>query len=383
MIGEKLGAFAIEEKLGQGGMGAVFAARSSTGEKCALKLLSPELSGDEKARARFRHECRVLRELEHPRIVRALSELVEEGERCFYAMELVEGEDLGRRVERQGALPARDAVAITSDVLEALAAAHGRGILHRDVKPSNVFVSADGRAKLGDFGIAFVAGATRHTRTGTTLGTPEFMAPEVAKGGEPTERTDLYATGVLLYLLLEGRPPFTASQPLAVLKMQTDDPPPPLSARVSTQLAACVARALAKDPAARFTDARSFREALLAAPTIAEAETAVTSIARAETRPVASVATPPPPSPPPRKRKTSWVLLFLGLVLLAGIANHSTGPAPPPRTLVSVQLRGGDKIEGELVKLDVEADVLIVRLANGSEQRLPLADVASYEKRPR
>src|SRR5205085_1289057 len=123
-----------------------------------------DLSGDPGARTRFRHECRLLRELEHPRIVRALSELQEEGERCFYVMELVEGEDLGRRVDRAGALSVAESIAITADVLEALAVAHERGVLHRDVKPSNVFVDTEGRAKLGDFGIAFVAGATRLTR---------------------------------------------------------------------------------------------------------------------------------------------------------------------------------------------------------------------------
>src|SRR4051794_17767642 len=118
-------------------MGSVFVARDPEGRTCALKLLARDLSGDPNARARFRHVCRILRELDHPRIVRALSELLEDGERCLYAMELVDGEDLEHRVQRLGALPVKEATAIVADVLEALAVAHGRGVLHRDVKPSN------------------------------------------------------------------------------------------------------------------------------------------------------------------------------------------------------------------------------------------------------
>lgn len=265
MIGETLGSFELVEKLGQGGMGAVFIARTAKGDRCAVKVLAQDLSGDARALARFKHECRVLQGLEHPRIVRALSGLEETGERAYYAMELVEGEDLARRADREGAFAPGVAVAIVADVLEALAFAHERGVLHRDVKPSNVFVDREGRAKLGDFGIAFVAGATRLTRTGATLGTPEFMAPELARGDEPSVRSDLYAAGVLLFFLLEGRPPFSAPQPLAVLRKQIEESPPPLSKAVSRRLAAVVARALAKDPEERFADARSFRDELLAA----------------------------------------------------------------------------------------------------------------------
>ena len=378
MIGETLGGYTIEKKLGQGGMGAVFAARSGAGEACALKVLSLDLSQDPKARARFEHECRVLTGLEHPRIVRAISGLEADGERFFYAMELVLGEDLAACVERRGALPAKEAVAVVADVLEALSVAHARSVLHRDVKPSNVFIDEGGRAKLGDFGIALVAGATRHTWTGTTLGTPEFMAPEVARGEEPTTRSDLYAAGVLLYFLLDGRPPFRASQPLAILKMQVEEPPPPLRAAAPPRLAKIVARALAKDPVQRFQDAASFREALLASLETGPEERA---LAQAETRPIASKAAVARPAPPSRRRN----LLLVGalFLVLAVVASHGAPPAPPRGETVLVTFKSGDKLEGEYVRLDVEGDALVVRIAGGEERRLPLADVAGYEKKAR
>jgi serine/threonine-protein kinase len=376
VIGQKLGDYAIEKKLGQGGMGAVFAARNGAGEACALKVLSQELAQDPKARARFEHECRVLRDLEHPRIVRAISGLEAEGERFFYTMELVPGEDLAACVERRGALPAKEAVAVVADVLEALSGAHARSVLHRDVKPSNVFVDASGRAKLGDFGIALVAGATRHTGTGTTLGTPEFMAPEVARGEEPTARTDLYAAGVLLYFLLEGRPPFQASQPLAILKKQVEEPAPPLRAAAPARLARVVTRALAKDPGERFLDAASFREALLASLETGPEEKA---LAQAETRPLAQGPKPAPVTP---SRKRNWLLVGALVLVLALVASHGAPPAPQKGETVLVTLKSGDKLEGEYLRLDVEGDVLLVKVA-GDERRIPLGEIATYEKKPR
>jgi len=406
VIGETLAGYKIEKKLGQGGMGAVFRVVSPEGEKCAMKLLALDLSGDLKARSRFKHECRVLRELDHPRIVRALSDLVEQAERSFYVMELVKGEDLGKRLDRSKQLPVDDSIAIVEDVLEALEAAHAKGILHRDVKPSNVFVEESGRAKLGDFGIAFVAGATRLTRPGTTLGTPEFMAPELARGEEPTVRTDLYAVGILLWMLIEGKPPFEASNPLAILKKQIEEPLPAPSAKVPARVAAVLARALAKKPEERFASADEFRRALGAEKTAADVARAATKPTRTPSVGRAAAPTKTPSGPrPPKARKTSEPapsvpdppaaaprreVIVVAVLLLVLFVGSITGVAllvrsKPRGPRILVHLRGGDALEGELVKLDTEADVLIVHLANGTEQRLPLGDVASYEKleRPR
>jgi hypothetical protein len=206
------------------------------------------------------------------------------------------------------------------------------------------------------------------------------MAPEVARGEEPTERSDLYAAGVLLYFLIEGRPPFRASQPLAGLKKQIEVPAPPLAAPVTPALAKVVARALAKDPRERFPDATSFREALLAS---LETAPGTRAIAQAETRPLTPGSPEPKPSPPaPVKRRRTWLLVMALMLVLAAVASHGAPPAAPRGAMVRVTFRGGDRLEGELVKLDLEGDALLVRVAGGEERRLPLADIESYEKVP-
>ncbi len=219
---ETLGEYRLEGRLGRGGMGTAYRGRGPDGEVVAVKVLADDLVADAAARRRFEKEASVLARLRHPRIVSARTGLLEDGGRLFYAMELVEGSDLSEVLARRGSLPLRRALGLLSDVLAALEFAHGHGILHRDVKPSNVFVLPSGRAKLGDFGLARADGATRLTETGTALGTPEYMAPEQAEGEAGEPRTDVYAAGIVLWELLAGRPPFTADKPLAVLRCQVD-----------------------------------------------------------------------------------------------------------------------------------------------------------------
>ncbi len=262
MIDETLGGYLVLERLGRGGMGSVYRAEDERGAPCALKMLDLALAEDPTASRRFEREIELLSELEHPRIVRALSGLRREGERLFYAMELVDGEDLGRRLRSSGAVPLDEALALVDDVLAGLEAAHEAGVLHRDVKPANIFVGADGRAKLGDFGLAHVAGLTRLTRAASVIGTPEYMAPEQAEGEAPSEATDVYAVGVVLFELLSGELPFRADAPLAVLRMQVERDPPELPRSVPKAVRAIVTRALRKQPSDRFARAATMRAAV-------------------------------------------------------------------------------------------------------------------------
>ncbi|MGE0711129.1 MAG: protein kinase [Planctomycetota bacterium] len=262
--GERLGGFEVLEVLGEGGMGRVYRARGPAGEVVALKVISAALAGDPGARERFRIESEVLSDLRQPRIVAARTGLERTGDLLHYAMEWVEGEDLALRLEREGRQPLEPALGLASDVLEALVYAHARDVLHRDVKPANVLVDRAGRAKLSDFGLARALDATRVTRPGSVLGTPAYMAPELAEGGEASVASEVYAVGALLHELLAGEPPFRGESALAVLHQHLNATPPPLEG-VPARVQAIVARALAKRPGERYPSATAMRDDLIAA----------------------------------------------------------------------------------------------------------------------
>ncbi|MBL4847303.1 MAG: protein kinase [Planctomycetes bacterium] len=278
---ERLGPFVLLGRLGQGGMGAVFRARDErSGEVVALKVLKGA-GQDPSLLERFEREGRLLAGLDHPGIVGLRSGLeVSEGQ-AYYAMELVEGQDLRQVLRTRGALSAEEAVGIAKEVLAALSYAHARGVIHRDVKPPNVLMNSAGRARLADFGLARALESSGLTRTGTVLGTPEYMAPEQAEGNPSEARTDLYAVGVLLFELVSGAPPFRAERPLAVLRAHCEAPVPPLRAPhgLPAGLEGVVRRALAKAPADRWPSAEAMVDALselsFADLTSAEGETTI------------------------------------------------------------------------------------------------------------
>jgi serine/threonine-protein kinase len=276
------------------------------------------------------------------------------------------------------------------DVLEALDFAHSRKVLHRDVKPANVFIDAHGRAKLGDFGLAHQAGLTRLTSTGAAVGTPENMAPEQAEGLASDERTDLYAAGVLLYEALSGHPPFQAPKPLAVLRMHVEKEPPLLPEDVPAGLGEIVARALAKRPEDRWQTATLMRVRLLEVlenlPSSPTVETG--ALATAETRELAPEPRVPPKarvgheagSRKPRRRKR----IVLVLLLLLGssgivIALKNRGHAKP-RDWVSVELRDGRTFEAELVDLDTDRGYLVTKLGTGEVRSDSLETIAAYNR---
>jgi serine/threonine-protein kinase len=197
-------------------MGVVYLALDPILQRlAAIKVLSPHLSSDETVIARFINEARIAASLQHPNIV-TVYEAGQDGEFVFMAMEYVEGQDLATLLRERGRLHPDEAIAILKAIASALDYAHQRGVIHRDVKPSNVLVSRDGVVKLMDFGIARVIGGERHTKTGVLVGTPEYMAPELWEGKEADKMADLYALGVMAYEMLTGEVPFTGDTPIAI-----------------------------------------------------------------------------------------------------------------------------------------------------------------------
>jgi serine/threonine protein kinase, bacterial len=240
-----------------------------TGGVCAIKVLRPELTADPGAVTRFVRERTALVKFRHPNVV-TLRDMIVEGDSLALVMDLIDGGDLGGyRRGHGGTLPAADALRLTAQICDALAAAHAAGIVHRDLKPANVLLD-DGQVRLADFGIARVVGESPATTTGMIIGTIGFMAPEVIRGEEPTPACDVYAVGITLYELLTGAQPFTG-QAVAVMRSHLDAAPvrpDGMPGRLWSLLSAC----LGKDPAARPTAAvvaRALRDPALLAETAA------------------------------------------------------------------------------------------------------------------
>ncbi|HVS04468.1 MAG TPA: protein kinase [Thermoanaerobaculia bacterium] len=274
LIGRTLSHYRITELLGEGGMGEVYRAEdSSLGREVALKVLPAEVAGDADRLARFQREARAVAALNHPNIVTIHS--VEEAEGVhFLTMELVAGKTLDQRIPA-GGMPLGEFFAIALPLVEALAAAHARGVVHRDVKAANVMVTGDGRTKILDFGLARMgeldadpsAATQTATQLGAVLGTPAYMAPEQARGLPATALSDVFSTGVLLYEMLTGERPFRRIDGPSTVHAIVHDTPRPLATRrpdVPHDLARIVARCLEKDPAARYASAEELRAALAA-----------------------------------------------------------------------------------------------------------------------
>jgi TolB-like protein/tetratricopeptide (TPR) repeat protein len=259
--------YRLERELGRGGMAVVYLATDlKHGRQVALKVLRPELTpalGTE----RFQREIAIAARLQHPNIL-SLHDSGEAAGMLYYAMPYVEGESLRARLRREVQLDIGEAVRIAGEVAEALAHAHGAGVIHRDIKPENILLSG-GHAIVADFGIARAldaAGGAQLTETGLSLGTPCYMSPEQAMGGRTLDgRSDLYALGCLLYEMLAGEPPFMGPTAQAILARHAVDPVPSLRTvrpTVSAGLEAVITRALAKVPADRFASTAEFRWAL-------------------------------------------------------------------------------------------------------------------------
>lgn len=272
--------FEVIRELGRGGMGAVMLARDVELDRLvAIKVLPPDLAAHAELRERFLRETRTAAGFNHPNIVSVFAVEQVEGLFCL-VMEYVDGETLTQRVRRGGPLSAPEAVRLFEETGWALAYAHGRGVIHRDVKPDNILLErATGRALVTDFGIARTTAASDGlTRVGEVVGTPQFMSPEQAAGEELDGRSDLYALGVACFFALTGKLPFTAPTTQALLAMHLTQPAPPLASLrpdLPIGLCAVVDRCLAKTPEGRFPGGEALVNAVealrIAQPAVAPA----------------------------------------------------------------------------------------------------------------
>ncbi len=253
MIGQTIAQYRIDAKIGKGGMGVVYRAQDTRLDRTvALKFL-PRESLEGSNRARFVQEARTAARLSHPNIC-PVYELREEGEDVFFAMALLEGETLAERIDR-GALAVPLATSLAIQIASGLEEAHRNGVVHRDVKSANIIVNAEDHAYILDFGLSLLSGVTRMTVPGTVAGTPSYMAPEQASGREVDHRADVWALGVVLYEMLTGRRPFDRDRDVSTLYAIVHEEAPEMVG-VPEGLRRVVARALAKDPGARYQSAR-------------------------------------------------------------------------------------------------------------------------------
>lgn len=265
LIGQTIGPYKIVEKIGEGGMAVVYKGfQQSLNRYVAIKTLRTDLAQDEQFVARFRREALAVAELNHPNILHVYDAGVAYG-LYYIVMAYVDGGSL-RDLITQGPLEIDYAVSIAAQIADALDHAHRQGIIHRDVKSNNILISRDGRPLLTDFGIAKALHESQGlTRTGMSIGTPEYMAPEQIQGQQVDGRTDIYALGNVLYEMLVGWAPFATTTPVAALYKQVNEPPPPIrqaNIHVPAWLEAIVNKALAKRPQDRFQTAGEFAQAL-------------------------------------------------------------------------------------------------------------------------
>jgi eukaryotic-like serine/threonine-protein kinase len=247
--------FRLDEKIGAGGMSTVYRAFDPTLERwVAIKLMHRDISSDPDQLERFRREARAVARLNHPHIVTVIDAGEDDGA-PYIVFEYIEGETLKDRIRRLGRLPVPEAVAYAIEIGRALSCAHSNRLVHRDVKPQNVLIDREGRAKVTDFGIARSMEAHGLTATGRVLGTTDYVSPEQALGHEVTEQSDIYSLGICLYEMLAGETPFKADTQVAVAMKHVKDPLPDVQRvrpEISAALAAVIERSTAKETQNRY-----------------------------------------------------------------------------------------------------------------------------------
>jgi serine/threonine-protein kinase len=327
------GEYRVEAKLGEGAVGQVYAALElRLGRRVALKVLATELLRHPTARVRMEGEATALARVDHPNVIKIHRVLEHKGS-LVLVLELLSGGTLADRIGR-GPLAGHEILATMQGILAGLDAIHAAGIVHRDVKPSNVLLTEQGTPKLADLGVAHDATGHSFTRTGSRLGTPAYMSPEQVRGAKVDSRSDIYACGVLLFELLAGRVPFHADNEFDVLEAHVHAAPDFrwVPAVTPHYIVAALSRALAKAPERRWQSAREFAAAL-AHP--ASASLPAPPLAPVHTSPPAVL----PPAPPPRQRRGMhgvWSALLIGLVVGAIIVvrlatcDSTSAPASTP-----------------------------------------------------
>jgi serine/threonine protein kinase len=265
LLGDRLGEFALLDRLGEGGMGTVYKARTPQGQIIALKILRKNLTQDQDFVNRFNREMLAATKLRHPNIVQTHQVGVDAEKGIPYiAMDFVDGENLLDRLTRDKLIPERDALTIAGYVATALVAAHEIGWVHRDVKPENVFLDRNGQVKLGDLGTAkSTRGDTDLTAEGQIVGTPYYLSPEQAQGDRADSRADLYSLGAMLYHMLTGQVPFEGATPFEIVMAHINhEPREPreINPGLSVEACAITMTLMAKDPADRYQTARELAE---------------------------------------------------------------------------------------------------------------------------
>src|SRR5579884_1990633 len=254
--------YELHELIGEGAFGCVYRGTDRRlARPVAVKVIKPWWSEDPDWVRSFEREAQLLARVNDPGIVQ-IFDVGQAEEGMYYVEELVHGGSLAERL-RGGALDPREACDLARQLCSALAQAHAHGVVHRDVKPANVLISAQGRVKVGDFGVALLAEASTDGGLATVVGTPRYMAPEQAQGQLSTPATDIYSVGVVLYEMLAGRPPFSGSTAVELAVKHLHEPPPPLQRTVPLAVQRVVLRAMAKRPEDRYADAGAMAEALM------------------------------------------------------------------------------------------------------------------------
>jgi len=352
LLGER---YQVEALLGEGGMARVYRVLHVGLQKTfALKAIFGDLAMDGRMAARFELEARAASRLDHPNIVSTVDFATTPDGLLFLVLEYLEGQDLGHLLLDRGPLPPSEALHYFRQMMHGIAHAHGRGLVHRDLKPDNLFIiPRDGtnHLKIVDFGLAHLVDShadehERMTRAGEIFGTPEFMAPEQVRGGEITARTDLYAAGIILYQLLSGRTPFASDNPTDTLVRQCSAEPPPLGSDgegpdLAPQVGDLIACLLAKDPedrpesAAQVLERIEGIEALLRDAPAAVIHQPVASVSRTASVPPPRTLSGPRPRAP---RKRVWLGLASAATSLASGAFflHAAMRPPPGAAAMSI-----------------------------------------------
>jgi eukaryotic-like serine/threonine-protein kinase len=350
MIGTVLsGRYKLAAKLGSGGMSTVYLARDTTLDRdVAVKVMHREMSEQPDQLERFRQEARAVAKLSHPNVV-AVIDAGEDGGYPYIVFEYVEGETLKQRIARVGALDTQEALAYAIEIARGLTVAHARKMVHRDIKPQNVLIDAEGRAKLTDFGISRQLEQDGMTATGRVLGTTDYVAPEQAMGHGVDERSDVYSLGVVLYEMLVGQVPFHADSQVGVAMKHVNEELPDVQQRrpeISAAGALVVERATSKDPSHRYQDVSEMIDDL---STALEVEAARAGSTTGEATSVLD-AVPPAKRELSGRRRWSWaavaLLVLIGAGALAAVQFISSGGGGG----------GGLKGEGSMVGISSAAD---------------------------
>ncbi len=363
----KLGPYAVLEVIGRGGMGVVLKAHDITLNRfVAIKILAPHLTGAAVGRRRFYREAKAAAAVSHEHVVAIHA--VESGRRLpWLVMQYVAGKSLQQRIDQTGPLDPVDIVRIGREAAAGLAAAHARGLIHRDVKPSNILLeNGVERVKLTDFGLALAVDDASVTQSGLVAGTPQYMAPEQARGDAVDHRADLFSLGSVLYAMACGRPPYRAGSTVAVLRRVSDESPRPIrevNPDVPEWLADIIARLHARDPDDRFQSAAEVADLL--------------------GRWLAHLHNPKgvPAPEQPRKQKrlrnrrmvAAGVLALGGLIVAAGASDPVHQAVQHIATLIRIQLAGGTllvEVDDPDVKVRVDGEELVLNGAGPQEIRV-------------